>query len=114
MSKKHFNVLALIVGLVVISGGSIHLQAQKRHARSKATKPAAQNYSNVQARAGETLTALAERAGFNPLQLARLNGLSVNSKLKAGQLIIVPARGSSSIHRSARETYTKRQVNHLR
>jgi soluble lytic murein transglycosylase-like protein len=92
MSKKHFNVLALIVGLVVISGGSIHLQAQKRHARSKATKPAAaQQYSNVQARAGETLTSLAERAGFNPLQLARLNGLSVNSKLKAGQLIIVPA-----------------------
>jgi len=37
------------------------------------------------------LTSLAERAGFNPLQLARLNGLSVNSKLIAGQLIIVPA-----------------------
>ena len=91
MSRKHFNVLAVIVGLVVISGGSIHLQAQKRHARSQATKPAAQKYSNVQARAGETLTSLAERAGFNPLQLARLNGLSVNSKLKAGQLIIVPA-----------------------
>jgi soluble lytic murein transglycosylase-like protein len=91
MSRKHFNVLAVVVGLVVISGGSIHLQAQKRHGRSQPTKPAAQKYSNVQARAGETLTSLAERAGFNPLQLARLNGLSVNSKLKAGQLIIVPA-----------------------
>jgi soluble lytic murein transglycosylase-like protein len=91
MRRKHFNVLAILVGLVVISGGSIHLQAQKRHARSQATKPAAQKYSNVQARAGDTLTTLAERTGFNPLQLARLNGLSVNSKLKAGQLIIVPA-----------------------
>jgi murein DD-endopeptidase MepM/ murein hydrolase activator NlpD len=91
MSRKIFNVLAVVVGLVVISGGSIHLQAQKRHARSQAAKPAAQKYSNVQARAGETLTSLAERAGFNPLQLARLNGLSVNSKLKEGQLIIVPA-----------------------
>jgi LysM repeat protein len=91
MSRKYFNVLAVVVGLVVISGGSIHLQAQKRHGRSGATKPAAQKYSNVQARAGETLATLAERSGFNPLQLARLNGLSVNSKLKAGQLIIVPA-----------------------
>lgn len=91
MSKKHSTVLAVVVGLVVLGGGSIHLQAQKRHARSQATKPAAQQYSNVQARAGETLTSLAERAGFNPLQLARLNGLSVNSKLKAGQLIMVPA-----------------------
>ena len=91
MNKTHFNVLAVVVGLVVLSGGSIHLQAQKRHARSQATKPAAQKYSNLQARAGETLTSLAERAGFNPLQLARLNGLSVNSKLKAGQLIMVPA-----------------------
>jgi soluble lytic murein transglycosylase-like protein len=89
MSRKHFNVLAIVVGLVVISGGSIHLQAQKRH-RSAATKPAAQKYSNVEARAGDTLTTLAERAGFSPLQLARLNGLSVNSKLKAGQLVIVP------------------------
>jgi len=91
MSRKHFNVLAIVVGLVVISGGSIHLQAQKRHARSQATKPAAQKTSNVQARAGDTLTTLAERTGFNPLQLARLNGLAVNSKLKAGQLVIVPA-----------------------
>ena len=90
MSRKVFNLLAVLVGLVVISGGSLHLQAQKRHARSQATKPAAQQYSNVQARAGDTLTTLAERAGFNPLQLARLNGLSVNSKLKAGQLVIIP------------------------
>lgn len=91
MSRKHFNVLAVVVGLVVINGGSIHLQAQKRHARSPASKPAAEKYSNVQARAGDTLATLAERAGFNPLQLARLNGLSVKSKLKAGQLVIVPA-----------------------
>src|SRR6185295_5608724 len=93
MSRKHFKVLAVVVGLVVISGGSIHLQAQKRHRRSQPTKPAAEKFSNIQARAGDTLATLAERAGFNPLQLARLNGLSVNSKLKAGQLVIVPASG---------------------
>ena len=96
MSRKVFNVLAVVVGLVVISGGSIQLHAQKRHARSQATKPAAQKYSNVTARAGDTLTTLAERAGFNPLQLARLNGLSVNSKLKAGQLIIIPTPAVAS------------------
>jgi len=93
MSRTHSHVLAVVVGLVVISGGSISLQAQKRpHAKPQGTKPSAtQNHSNVQARAGDTLTTLAQRAGFNPLQLARLNGLSVNSKLKAGQLIMVPA-----------------------
>ena len=91
MSRTHFNVLAVVVGLVVISGGSIHLQAQKRHTKSQAAKaPEAPKYSQVQARAGDTLTTLAERAGFNPLQLARLNGLSANTKLKAGQLIMIP------------------------
>ncbi|HKB64737.1 MAG TPA: transglycosylase SLT domain-containing protein [Pyrinomonadaceae bacterium] len=108
MSRKHFNVLAVVVGLVVISGGSIHLQAQKRHARSQATKPAAEKFSNVQARAGDTLTTLAERAGFNPLQLARLNGLSVNSKLKAGQLVIVPASGVAQSTAAPAENRTEK------
>jgi soluble lytic murein transglycosylase-like protein len=108
MSRKHFNVLAVVVGLVVISGGSIHLQAQKRHARSQPAKPAAEKFSHVQARAGETLTTLAERAGFNPLQLARLNGLSVNSKLKAGQLVIVPASGIAQSTEAPAEKRTEK------
>src|SRR6476660_746287 len=91
MTRTHFNVLAFVVGLVVISGGSIHLQAQKRHTKSRAAKASEpQKYSHVQARAGDTLTTLAERTGFNPLQLARLNGLSANTKIKAGQLIMIP------------------------
>jgi soluble lytic murein transglycosylase-like protein/LysM repeat protein len=107
MSNKHLNVLAVLVGLVVISGGSLHLQAQKRHSKSKASQAsAAENYSHVQARAGDTLTTLAERAGFNPLQLARLNGLSVNSKLKAGQLVMVPAAGTAESPAVPAETRT--------
>jgi LysM repeat protein len=108
MSRKVYIVLAVVVGLVVISGGSIHLQAQKRHARSEATKPAPQTYSNVQARAGDTLTTLAQRAGFNPLQLARLNGLSVNSKLKAGQLVIVPAAAVAQADEAPAGTRTEK------
>jgi len=108
MSRKHFNVLAVLVGLVVISGGSIHLQAQKRHGRSQPSKPAAEKFSNVQARAGETLSTLAERAGFKPLQLARLNGLSVNSKLKAGQLVIVPASGVAQSAEAPSENRTEK------
>ena len=41
MSRKHFNLLAVLVGLVVIGGGSLRLQAQKRHTKSQATKAAA-------------------------------------------------------------------------
>ena len=98
MKRSHFNVLAVVAGLVVISGGSIRLQAQKRpHAKSAATNSAATDkYSHVQARAGDTLTTLAQRSGFNPLQLARLNGLAVNRKLKAGQLVMIPAPAQSS------------------
>lgn len=107
MSNKHSNVLAVLVGLAVISGGSIHLQAQKRHSKSRATQSAeAPNYSQVQARAGDTLSTLAERTGFNPLQLARINGLAVNSKLKAGQLIMVPASASAQSNAAPAETRT--------
>ncbi|MGH9875885.1 MAG: lytic transglycosylase [Pyrinomonadaceae bacterium] len=105
LALSSFGPLAL--GLVVISGGSIHLHAQKRHAKSQASKPAeTQNYSHVQARAGDTLTTLAERAGYNPLQLARLNGLSVNSKLKAGQLVMVPAPAVAQSTEAPAETRT--------
>ncbi|MGH9929162.1 MAG: lytic transglycosylase [Pyrinomonadaceae bacterium] len=108
MSRKHCNFLALAVGLVVINGGSIHLQAQKRlHARSQATKSsAAQKYSTVHARAGDTLTSIAERAGVNRIQLARLNGLSLDSKLRRGQRIIVPAPGEAQPTEAAAETRT--------
>jgi len=90
---RHSNKsLVLAIGIVAISGGWLHLQAQKSsRSRSRMTKAASQKYSIVQAVAGDSLKSIAERTGANATQLARLNGLSLNSKLKLGQRIIVPA-----------------------
>ena len=90
--------LVLAIGLVVISGGLLLLQAQKSpRTRSRTTKASAKQDSIVLVRAGDSLKSIAERTGANPTQLARLNGLSLNSKLKVGQRIVVPASLISSV-----------------
>ena len=73
------------------------MQGQKSpRTRSRATKVARpQKYSIVRARAGDSLKSIAVSTGNNVTQLARLNGLSLNSKLKPGQQIIVPASSTS-------------------
>lgn len=92
MSKARRQSLALAIGFFVICGGSLHLQAQKsRRSRSRTAKTsAAQKNSSVRALAGDSLRSIAERTGTNAAQLARLNGLSLDSKLKRGQRVIVP------------------------
>jgi LysM repeat protein len=87
MNRHSNKSLVLAIALVVISGGSLHLQAQKsQRTRSRTTKAAAtQKNSIVLARAGDSLKSIAERTGANATQLARLNGLALNSKLKPGQ-----------------------------
>jgi LysM repeat protein len=93
MSRHSSKSLVLAIALILISGGSLHLQAQKSaRTRSRTTKGAVpQKDSIVLARAGDSLKSIAERTGANATQLARLNGLSLNTKLKPGQRIIVPA-----------------------
>lgn len=97
MNRQPIKSLVLAIALALLSGGSLHLQAQKsRASRSRTSKASAvQKDSIVLARAGDSLKSIAERTGNNPTQLARLNGLSLNSKLKPGQRIIVPASPAS-------------------
>ncbi|HUF03667.1 MAG TPA: transglycosylase SLT domain-containing protein [Aridibacter sp.] len=45
----------------------------------------------VKAKSGETVKKLAERVGASPVEVAKLNGLYVNSRLNAGREIRVPA-----------------------
>ena len=92
MNRRPNNFFILAVSLVVLSGSALNLQAQKSsRTGSRTTKASAQKDSIVLARAGDSLKSIAERTGANATQLARLNGLSLNSKLKPGQRIIVPA-----------------------
>ncbi len=93
MIKKGSYFLAFAIALVGLSGGSIHLQAQKtlriksRHSKASATPPS----SIVRAGVGDSLTSIAKRTSTDAIQLARLNGLSLNSKLRPGQRIVIPA-----------------------
>ncbi len=93
MIRQPNKSLVLAIGLALLSGSFIHLQAQKsRRTKSRTTKASVpQKDSIVLARAGDSLKSIAERTGVNATQLARLNGLALNSKLKPGQRIIVPA-----------------------
>jgi soluble lytic murein transglycosylase-like protein len=100
MNKHPSKTLLLAIGIVLISAGSHSLQAQRSSsARSRATKSAAvqapPRYEKIRARAGESLSSIAERAGVSPDELARLNNLSLQSKLKRGQRILIPAAAIS-------------------
>ncbi|REJ79138.1 MAG: LysM peptidoglycan-binding domain-containing protein [Acidobacteria bacterium] len=48
----------------------------------------------VKAKSGETVRKLAERVGASPVEVAKLNGLYVNSRLNAGREIRVPVKSS--------------------
>lgn len=87
-----------LIGLAVITGAGADLHAQKQLRPKTVVKRAAlPEPETVPARAGDTLTTIARRAGIHPIQLARLNGLSVSSKLKQGQLIRLPSHPTHEV-----------------
>ena len=49
------------------------------------------NANHITAQSGETLTSVAARAQVNVAELAQANGLSVNSRLRKGQRLVLPA-----------------------
>ena len=97
MKRNLSTSLLLLIGIVLISAGWNSVPAQK--SRSRATKSAAAHSrtepERIRARKGESLTSIAERAGVNPDELARLNNLSSQSKLRRGQYLLLPAADSS-------------------
>lgn len=54
--------------------------------------PVRANVRVVKAKAGDTLTKLAEREGVSPVELARYNGLTLKSVLPVGREIKIPSR----------------------
>jgi soluble lytic murein transglycosylase-like protein/LysM repeat protein len=96
MNKHPRKSVVLVIGIALLGAGSNFLQAQRSSsARSRAPKSSTTQdlprYETIRARAGESLSSIAERAGVNPDELARLNNLSLKSKLRRGQRILVPA-----------------------
>ena len=100
MNKHPSKSLVLAIGIALISAGANFLQAQRSSsARSRASQSspaqAQPEYQRIRARAGESLSSIAERAGVSADELARLNNLSLKSKLRKGQRILVPATADS-------------------
>lgn len=87
---KRLTPFVLVISYAAIAFSGSDLHAQKRSRATSKTEGIQQKF--LTAEAGDTVTTMAKRIGVNPLQVARLNGLSVNTKLKKGQQVKVPSR----------------------
>lgn len=77
----------------VVVGNNVAATSYARPA-SPVTSKADSGVQIVKARSGETVRKLAERVGASPVEVAKMNGLYVNSKLNAGREIRVPANAA--------------------
>jgi LysM repeat protein len=59
--------------------------------RSSATEAAAPGLNKVRARKGDTIASIAAARSLDANDVARLNGIPVDSELKAGQEIKIPS-----------------------
>ena len=75
--------------LVAPNGGNVKLTKWVRSAASDATAPAGLN--KVRARKGDTIASIAAARSLDANDVARLNGIPVDSELKAGQEIKIPS-----------------------
>jgi LysM repeat protein len=89
MTRKLFTLLVGVAGFALLCAGLTRAQAQTR-ARVRASSQTAKALTTVRARRGESLTTIASRNGLPVEEIARLNNLAVQSRLKAGQRILLP------------------------
>jgi len=75
--------------LVAPNGGNVKLTKWVRSAASDAAAPAGLN--KVRARKGDTIASIAAARSLDANDVARLNGIPVDSELKAGQEIKIPS-----------------------
>ena len=75
--------------LVAPSGGSVKLTKWVRSTATDAGAPAGLN--KVRARKGDTIASIAAARSLDANDVARLNGIPVDSELKAGQEIKIPS-----------------------
>lgn len=88
MTRKSSVLPNAVVGLVLLCAATTCIHAQRRPRFSPPHNPPPT--TTVRARAGESLTAIATRAGFSVEEIAQLNNLSAQSRLKKGQRILLP------------------------
>jgi LysM repeat protein len=96
MNQHPRKSLLLAIAVALTSAGAHSVRAQD--SRSRAPKSSAQappKYEKIRARAGESLSSIAERAGVDADELAQLNNLSPKTKLRKGQSLLLPTAAVS-------------------
>lgn len=90
MTRQLFTLLVIVASFALFCAGLTRAQAQTR-ARVGSASQIAETLTTVRARRKESLTTIASRNGFSVEEIARLNNLAVQSRLKPGQRILLPA-----------------------
>jgi membrane-bound lytic murein transglycosylase D len=87
----------------VVANNNVQFTNYNRANVSGATTPAAPGLMKVKARAGETPTILATRYSVSAEEIAKMNGVGINSEFQVGQEVRVPKPApASSRRRSSR------------
>ena len=87
----------------MVASNNVQFTTYNRANVSGATPPAAPGLMKVKARAGETPTILATRYSVSAEEIAKMNGVGVNSEFQVGQEVRVPKPApASSRRRSSR------------
>ncbi|MBA3805207.1 MAG: LysM peptidoglycan-binding domain-containing protein, partial [Acidobacteria bacterium] len=93
-----------------IRSSTAKLPSRKNRERSARPQSANPRLVKVGVRAGDTLASLAERFNITPDEVARLNNLNVDARLRPGQQIIVPRVSSSAPVEAAHGAPAEQQV----
>jgi membrane-bound lytic murein transglycosylase D len=87
----------------LVAGNNVQLTNFTRATVSGATPPAAPGMMKIKARTGETPTVLAARYNVSAEEIAKMNGVGINSEFSVGQEVRVPKPApASSRRRSSR------------
>jgi LysM repeat protein len=128
MPEFKLKFIALFAGCAFVGGGLAVVQAQRPQASARSARPGSSSHSGglrsairksvrpkqtvttIRARAGDTLAALAERFDVPVEDLARVNSVGVNSSLRLGQRILIPAKPASAPAQTTDETSERQTI----
>jgi len=80
---RWYFIISIVLSLVI--GCNFSVLAQRRSSRESNA-----NHTTIVAKSGELLSSVAMRANVTPEELAKANGLAVDSQLRRGQRLILP------------------------
>ena len=81
---------------LVVPNGNVRLTKWVRATPAAGTETAAPTLSTVRARKGDTIASIAAARNLDANDVARLNGISVDTELRAGQEVKIPAGAAAA------------------